>query len=774
VTQTFVWVVNNPAPVAVDDSYGAFEDAGPAVVGNAVTDNDTDVDGDALTAEVQTSVLGSSGGLFSIASDGSVTFDPNGDFEDLAVGETRTTTFVYVVTDADGATDSATVTVTVTGQNDAPQAVGTIVDQTNDDSTPASLDVTSFFTDPDATDVLKYSDGGTLPPGLSIDPDSGLISGTLDSSASAGGPYTVVITADDQHGGTVTQTFVWVVNNPAPVAVDDSYGAFEDAGPAVVGNAVTDNDTDVDGDALTAEVQTSVLGSSGGLFSIASDGAVTFDPNGDFEDLAVGETRTTTFVYVVTDADGATDSATVTVTVTGQNDAPQAVGTIVDQTNDDSTPASLDVTSFFTDPDATDVLKYSDGGTLPPGLSIDPDSGLISGTLDSSASAGGPYTVVITADDQHGGTVTQTFVWVVNNPAPVAVDDSYGAFEDAGPAVVGNAVTDNDTDVDGDALTAEVQTSVLGSSGGLFSIATDGAVTFNPNGDFEDLAVGETRTTTFVYVVTDADGATDSATVTVTVTGQNDAPQAVGTIVDQTNDDSTPASLDVTSFFTDPDATDVLKYSDGGTLPPGLSIDPDSGLISGTLDSSASAGGPYTVVITADDQHGGTVTQTFVWVVNNPAPVAVDDSYGAFEDAGPAVVGNAVTDNDTDVDGDALTAEVQTSVLGSSGGLFSITSDGSVTFDPNGDFEDLAVGETRTTTFVYVVTDADGATDSATVTVTVTGQNDAPQAVGTIVDQTNDDSTPASLDVTSFFSDPDATDVLKYSDGGTLAAGVVD
>ena len=191
-----------------------------------------------------------------------------------------------------------------------------------------------------------------------------------------------------------------------------------------------------------------------------------------------------------------TDAATVAVTVTGVNDAPQTVGAITQQTDDDSLPVTLDVSGFFTDPDATDTLTYSDGGTLPPGLSIDPNTGLISGTLASSASAGGPYAVVITADDGHGGTVTQTFTWVVNNPAPVALDDNYGLDEDAAATVLGNAITDNDSDPDGDALTAVGQSDVVGSNGGLFSLATDGSVTFAPNGDFEDLAVGETRTIT--------------------------------------------------------------------------------------------------------------------------------------------------------------------------------------------------------------------------------------------------------------------------------------
>ncbi|MFO0871036.1 MAG: putative Ig domain-containing protein [Pirellulales bacterium] len=175
------------------------------------------------------------------------------------------------------------------GANDAPQPVGSISNQQDDDSTSVLLDVSGFFGDADATDTLSFSDGGTLPPGLSLDPVTGVISGTLDSSASAGGPYTVTITADDGHGGQATQTFTWVVNNPVPVALDDSYTAGEDAAPTVVGNAVTDNDTDVDGDLLTAVPQTAVAGSNGGRFTLATDGTVTFDPHGDFEDLRRGK-----------------------------------------------------------------------------------------------------------------------------------------------------------------------------------------------------------------------------------------------------------------------------------------------------------------------------------------------------------------------------------------------------------------------------------------------------------------------------------------------------
>ena len=55
-----------------------------------------------------------------------------------------------------------------------------------------------------------------------------------------------------------------------------------------------------------------------------------------------------------------------------------------------------------------------------------------------------------------------------------------------------------------------------------------------------------------------------------------------------------------------------------------------------------------------------------------------------------------------------------------------VNSDGSYTFDPGGDFQDLALGETRVVSFVFEVEDNNGATSQNTVTITVTGVNDEP------------------------------------------------
>ena len=79
------------------------------------------------------------------------------------------------------------------------------------------------------------------------------------------------------------------------------------------GNVLAD-DSDPDGDTLTVSAVNGVAGnvgiattgSNGGSFTIGSNGLYTFDPGTAFDDLAVGETRTTTVSYTISDGEGGT------------------------------------------------------------------------------------------------------------------------------------------------------------------------------------------------------------------------------------------------------------------------------------------------------------------------------------------------------------------------------------------------------------------------------------------------------------------------------------
>ncbi|MFO0777031.1 MAG: FG-GAP-like repeat-containing protein [Nitrospira sp.] len=123
----------------------------------------------------------------------------------------------------------------------------------------------------------------------------------------------------------------------------------------------------------------------------------------------------------------------------------------------------------------------------------------------------------------------------VTNRAPVAVADALSTTEDSG--LTGNVLSANpttaDRDPDGDTVTvsqvngsaATVGTEIaLGS--GLLTVQASGAVSFNPNGGYDALAQGASTTESFTYQIADGKGGTADATVTVTITGVNDAPVA--------------------------------------------------------------------------------------------------------------------------------------------------------------------------------------------------------------------------------------------------------
>ncbi|MFT6299275.1 MAG: Ca2+-binding RTX toxin-like protein, partial [Yoonia sp.] len=358
----------NQGPDATDDAFVGDEDTPTAPIGNVITGNtgngaDTDPNGDTLIVSavdgadgnVGTPVEGSDGGLITILEDGTVSFDPNGDFEVLGDGETATTTVTYTVDDGNGGTDTASVTITVNGTNDGPvatdngyfvsqdEAAGDVDANAITDDTGAGVDsdpeddaLTVVGVDGDAANVggeVAGDNGGlfTINADGSVDFDANGEFDELGDGDTASTTVTYTIADEDGLEDTATVTFTVTGTNDGPTAVANTGDATEDA-PVVLENVLL-NDTDPDGDTLTvaavdgdpANVGQPVDGSEGGTFTIGEDGTATFDPDGDFEALGEGETATTEVTYTVTDPSGATSSTTVTVTVTGVNDAPNAV-----------------------------------------------------------------------------------------------------------------------------------------------------------------------------------------------------------------------------------------------------------------------------------------------------------------------------------------------------------------------------------------------------------------------------------------------------------------
>ncbi|OLO06280.1 hypothetical protein BTW08_18555, partial [Salinicola sp. MH3R3-1] len=390
----------------------------------------------------------------------------------------------------------------------------------------------------------------------------------------------VSYTVSDGQGGTATSTLTVTVTgtNDVPVAVADTQTTGENSALSGQVPAATDIDGTIAGYDLATDV-----GTGNGSLSFNSDGSYNFTPGTDFDTLAAGESRDVTFSYTATDNDGGVSAPkTVTITVTGTNDVPVAVAdtrtTGENSVLSGQVPAASDVDGTVAGYDlATDIgtgngsLTFNADGsyTFTPGTDFD---GLAAGESRE-------VTFSYTATDNDGGVsepVTVTITVTGTNDEPVAVADTQTTGENTVISGQVPAASDVDGSIAGYDLTMDV-----GTGNGSLAFNADGSYSFTPGTDFDGLATGESRDITFSYTATDNDGGvSEPKTVTITVTGTNDAPVAVADT--QTTGENTALTGQV------PAATDV-----DGTI---ASYALDTGVGQGNGALSFSADGSYTFI----------------------------------------------------------------------------------------------------------------------------------------------------------------------------------
>jgi VCBS repeat-containing protein len=460
---------------------------------------------------------------------------PDDYFDYLADGEAVTMTYTVEVDDHHGSIVTQTVAVTVNGSNDAPEVAADVSGAgglhaiTEQEGVTGSVERDSAsgsvaFRDVDLSDthtfgsskpafawldsngdpltlnatlegVLRAASAFTLTPHDSTGTGLGSVDfsySAADSSfdfLAAGEKLTITydITVTDEHGAASTRPVTITVTgtNDSPVAVADTdTGHIVEAGHdaddnVVLGLSTTSghvlgNDIDVD-ISDSHEVVGVVAGTVSGVLS-----------------TGVGKTIVGTYGSLVLDASG---SWTYTL--------------------DNTNPLT---NALARDAHVTDVFSYTEsdhhGGTSTTTLTID-----ITGTNDAPVAA---------ADLNTGPAVVERGV----NPGNTAFDGVNTA--------TGNVLS-NDHDVDaGDSkavqgvasgtaagpLNGQVATSVSGTYGHV-KIAADGTWTYaldNDSAATQALTQGQHVTDVFTYTMRDALGSTSSTTLTIDITGTNDAP----------------------------------------------------------------------------------------------------------------------------------------------------------------------------------------------------------------------------------------------------------
>ena len=715
-------------------------------------------------------------------------------------------------------TSSYTVTITVSGANDAPVVATAIDSQSGTEGQESRINLANLFSDPDTGDTLRLTfvvmrNNTDVTSTVTHSYTNDILSITPPSE----GTYTVIVTASDRPGGSgLTATSTFTLEAEAQSIDGDATGEVTEDDPA----NNSDTGTLTAGALLITLVDpnNSDTGSVEGTYGVMTfDGTIwtyTLDNTDvDTQALAAGEEGEDSFSF-------ATGSGrfTVVITVHGENDAPRV--TMID----DDTPVSIkdqnvqvskeitpiNLSGLFTDVDGDELSLSFEvrelGSNVVERLS---DIGLTHETTDSTTGESvsriigtptitGRYRITVIAtdgsmeDDGNGGerpvTAESTFsIFIRTDMPPIIRDASDNALtsgvgavmEDGTPTAEGRiAISDPDGDptppivLDG----ANTNTGILAGQYGMMAfVEAIGVWTYtldNNHTMVQGLGDGETLTETFTFTALGA----ENFDVEITITGANDDPVLLSNAEPPNETVTKGLSIetdDLRSFFTDQDTNDELTltvtFSDGAALDTiGLTYDGSSGRITGAPDTS----GDFMVRAVASDGTANaadaltfTITVTEHEITGTATGSVTEDDQSSSSVRGTLTASEGLTIALQGGNGVLLSPDGSGSTLYGSMRFDASTSEWVyVLGNANEATQNLAAGQTVDEVFTFAAGE-----DTHDVTITVTGVNDAPVVATAIEPQIGVEGQEKVIDLSTLFTDIDTGDTLTLSIAVELA-----
>jgi len=521
--------LNDSAPVSVADSYTLDEGAVLNIAAPGVLGNDSDADGNPLTAHLVSNV---SNGSLTLNADGSFTYTHNG-------GETTTDAFTYRAHDGVNYGNTVTVSLTINPVNDAP----VFAEDTLRVPTPAGRDTTINL-----CSNVSDAEGHALTITIECAPKHGTFVNTGDGckfkyTPDAGFTGTDTLCYEVCDNGTPVKCkkayLVFTITpGSAPVSVADSYTLDEGAVLNIAAPGVLGNDSDADGNPLTAHLVSNV---SNGSLTLNADGSFTYTHNG-------GETTTDAFTYRAHDGVNYGNTVTVSLTINPVNDAP----VFAEDTLRIPTPAGKDTVINL-----CSNVSDAEGNALTISIECAPKHGSFVNTGDGcrfkyTPDAGFTGTDTLCYEVCDNGTPVKCkkayLVFTITpGSAPVSVADSYTLDEGAVLNIAAPGVLGNDSDADGNPLTAHLVSNV---SNGSLTLNADGSFTYTHNG-------GETTTDAFTYRAHDGVNYGNTVTVSLTINPVNDAPVFAEDTLYVTTLEDEPVVIDLCAQLGDPEGGDL-------------------------------------------------------------------------------------------------------------------------------------------------------------------------------------------------------------------------
>ncbi|MEX2558820.1 MAG: Ig-like domain-containing protein [Pirellulales bacterium] len=520
-------------------------------------------------------------------------------------------------------------------------------------------------------------------------------------------------------GETATLT-VLPVNDPPSFSLL-SHTVDEDSGPQSVSNfafAISMGPPDESGQ---SPLEFLVTNNSAGLFlaqpSIDTSGTLTYTPAPNAFGVATVRVRLRDDGGT---ANGGVDTSferITTITIDGINDAPTLDAIPNANLPVDAPEQIVNLTGISAGPGESQQLSVT-ASSSNPALIPDPivtyTSANTTGTLayTPAAGIGGTAIITVTVTDDggtvNGGTNTTIDTFFVNvggaNNSPTATAATVGTAEDTDVTI-----TLEGTDPENDPLTAVI--AALPAGGRLFQTAdgiTRGAEITSANTEVTDAArrviyVPDANNNgspydTFRFLVRDGQDSPE-AVITVNVTPVNDAPSFIKGPDQRVNMNSGPRTVVgwATGMSAGPanEAGQTLTFQVTGNSNSSLFAVQPAINAAGTLSYTPAAGmvGTATITVVVVD-NGGTanggvdtsLAQTFTINVN-AAPTANGESYILGQSTSAAsITGEGVLANDTDPDGNPLTAVL---VTPPARGTVALNANGSFTYTKGSNFAGL-------------------------------------------------------------------------------------
>ena len=726
---TFSITSANNAPVALNDTYTVNAGSPLNITALGILSNDTDAEGNSLTASV---VANSLNGSLTLNRNGSFNYTPNTGF----FGSDR---FTYVANDGQLNSNTATVSIRV---NSIPVALpNTYTAVIGASLTVATIDgVLQNDTDADnaqlTASVVTAPSKGTL----TLNTDGSFV--YASTTGSSGIDTFVYQATDGLAASTPTTVTLSLRTNTPPTANNDSYRASTDGTlsvNAIAGLLNNDSDAETPSSALTATLAT---GAQNGTVRLSADGSFVYRPNPGYN----GADR---FTYRASDGLSTSGLATVFLSIS-PNTAP-----IVQ--NDSYLVASgvtYNQSSILQGVLAND--SDSDNNPLTASVVSNPGNGTLTlnpnGTFIYTSKTGFQGTDIFTyrATDGLASSTATVSISVKLNTPPIALPDTYTAIAGQTLNITAPGLLVNDTDAEDPISANPVSPPTRGT-----------LVSFNANGSFVYLpgAGFTTGSDFFTYRVTDGFFNTVPTTVTINIsplTAVNDTYS-----VNRNNLIVVPRTLGVLANDLAPNSTvAVVSNPTQGSL--NLSAD-------GSFVYTPNPGVTGTDIFTYRATSGSNSSTAIVTInvkSTSAPPTVQNDGYIVSTNGTLNVTAAGVLANDTDPDGDVIRATLATApTIGS----VVLNADGSFRYVPT-------VGAVGSDTFTYRATDGINLSTPATVVITVGGANAAPVVVlpGSQLALRNTDLLiPSGLSISDVDAGSNSVTATLAATNGTLTLGGV-